>query len=138
MKRKKIYDVWRQMIKRCYRKENSNYKWYGERGITVCDEWKNSFQAFYDWAMANGYKEGLTLDRIDNDGNYEPANCRWATNDEQARNTRKNVFYAVNGEIHTLSEWARIVKRSKGTVHDGLKRRGISYLEDKIRRKNNV
>lgn len=132
MSKSKLYDVWYQMKKRCYRKENSNYKYYGERGITVCDEWKKDYKAFKSWAIANGYKEGLTLDRINSNGNYEPSNCRWATIEEQARNMRINVFYTVGNETHTLSEWARIIGKSKSTVHDGLKRHGVSYIEKRF------
>ena len=134
MHNKKLYDIWRQMKKRCYRKENSNYKWYGARGVKVCKSWANSFQAFYKWAIKHGYKEGLSLDRKNNNGNYSPQNCRWATIEEQASNTRKNVFYTVKGETHTLSEWARLIHRSKGTVHEGIKRNGISYIEKRLER----
>lgn len=76
------------MNHRCYLKSDTNYKKYGARGIIVCDKWKNDFKAFYDWAMSNGYSDELTLDRIDNGGNYEPSNCRWATYSQQNKNRR--------------------------------------------------
>lgn len=75
----------------------------------MCDEWKNDFQAFYDWAMANGYRERLTIDRIDVNGNYEPANCRWVTWQSQQNNRRNNHLIEFNSQVHTMAEWARIV-----------------------------
>ena len=86
--RHRLYDVWNQMMQRCYRKTHKAYKNYGGRGITICEEWLNDFKAFYDWAMENGYKKGLTIDRTNNDGNYEPSNCRWVYRDIQNRNKR--------------------------------------------------
>ena len=91
--RSRLYHVWDGMINRCYRKTSNHYDDYGGRGITVCDEWRNDFQAFYNWAMANGYDENAprgqcTIDRIDNDKGYSPDNCRWITQKEQQLNKR--------------------------------------------------
>lgn len=85
----KLYNVWRGMKKRCYCQENENFKYYGGRGITICEEWRDNFEAFYTWAISNGYADNLSIDRIDVNGNYEPSNCRWATVAEQNRNKRK-------------------------------------------------
>lgn len=85
----RLYCIWHCMKDRCYRKGNSKYYLYGGRGIRVCDEWLNDFMVFYNWSMSNGYRDDLTLDRIDSDGNYEPSNCRWATYDEQNKNRKQ-------------------------------------------------
>jgi hypothetical protein len=84
----RLHSIWTGMKSRCCRPTAGSYDTYGGRGVTVCEEWKTDFKAFYDWAVANGYQDGLTLDRIDPDGNYEPQNCRWATWKEQAANKR--------------------------------------------------
>ena len=84
----RLYRIRRNMIDRCYNHKNQKYLIYGGRGIKVCDEWLNSFDAFYKWAIAHGYNDSLTIDRINGDGNYEPLNCRWATYSEQNKNRK--------------------------------------------------
>jgi hypothetical protein len=111
-----LYKRWSSMKERCFRKTHVHYKNYGGRGITVCDEWKNSFEAFRDWALNNGYEKGLQLDRIDNDGNYEPSNCRWATRTRQANNRRTNKYIEHNGERLTFAEWSQRLGASTNIV----------------------
>ena len=105
----RLYGIWSDMRLRCYDEKNIAYHRYGGRGITICNEWKNDVKAFYDWATANGYKDSLTIDRIDNDGNYCPENCRWATVKEQASNRRSNILVTHNGKTQTMKKWANEV-----------------------------
>lgn len=83
----RLHRIWTEMKTRCLNQNDCHYKWYGARGISVCDEWLD-FVPFSEWALSNGYKDDLTIDRIDNDGNYEPSNCRWITQSEQCKNHR--------------------------------------------------
>ena len=85
----KLYTIWAMIKQRCSNPNHKNYKDYGGRGITICEEWSNDVQVFYDWSMKNGYEEGLTIDRIDNDKGYSPDNCRWTTMKVQRKNQRK-------------------------------------------------
>lgn len=122
----RIYNTWLHMVKRCTDSTHRDYPYYGERGITVCEDWL-SYDNFYEWAMANGYKDDLTIDRIDVNGNYEPSNCRWATRLEQARNTRKNVY--VDGKC--LSQIAEENNIPCGRVADRYGR-GYTTVEELI------
>lgn len=118
----RLYRIWCSMKVRCYSKTNPRYKEWGGRGITMCAEWKDSFLAFYKWSVENGYNDELTIDRIDNNGNYEPSNCRWATLKEQANNTRRNHFITFNGETHTISEWSERLGIGRGVIKDRIEK----------------
>lgn len=125
----RLYEIWRGIKKRCYLKTHIHYKNYGGRGIIMCDEWKNDFKIFYDWSKNNGYKDKLTIDRINNNGNYCPENCRWITIKEQGLNKRTNVFLIYNGEKHTISEWSKIIKINAQTICERRKR---GWSDEKI------
>lgn len=122
----KLYTTWVCMRSRCNYKRNKEYKDYGGRGIKVCKEWDESFDNFCAWAMENGYKEGLSIDRIDVNGNYEPSNCKWATRYEQDRNKRNNVMITYNGETKILRDWEKYLGMSKGTLRQRIKKHGWS------------
>ena len=101
----RLYNTWSAMRERCYKPYKQNYKYYGGRGITVCDEWKDDFDTFAQWALANGYGETLELDRIDTDGNYSPDNCRWVTHQQNSwtRGVKRTNKSGVTGVIWTPS-----------------------------------
>lgn len=100
-----LYNIHRSMLERCYNPVRRSYKNYGARGVSVCEEWLNSFQTFIDWGEANGYKKGLHLDRINNDGNYEPSNCRFVTPRENCRNTSRTIIIEKDGVKKPLIQW---------------------------------
>lgn len=104
---KQLWNAYTNMKTRCYNPNYSLFHRYGGRGIKVCKEWKESFDAFLAWSLSNGYSKGLTLDRIDNDGDYCPENCRWATVIEQSNNRSTNRMICVNWTVDTLANWAR-------------------------------
>lgn len=117
-----LYSVWKSMNGRCSNPKDKSYKNYGGRGITVCEEWQNDFMSFYFWAYSNGYKEEklenglniLTLDRIDNDDNYCPQNCRWVTNAEQAKNKQNNMSSEEKYKICPVCGKQYILKQRNG------------------------
>lgn len=101
----RLYRIWNNMLTRCYNKTDPHYIYYGLRGVEVCDEWKK-YEAFRSWALSTGYNESLTIDRINVNGNYNPGNCKWATQKEQANNKRTNRHIEYNGQRKTVAEWA--------------------------------
>lgn len=103
----RLYQTWQNMKNRCRNKNVESYKYYGERGISLCDEWNESFESFAKWSMENGYADGLSIDRIDPNVGYEPSNCRWVDIVTQANNKRTNHLLTYNGETKTVAEWAR-------------------------------
>lgn len=100
----RLYGIWCRMKDRCNNPNLEHYDCYGGRGIKVCDEWQHSFESFYEWAMSSGYRNDLSIDRIDVNGDYEPSNCRWATLTEQQRNKRNTVYVMDNGIKISISE----------------------------------
>lgn len=108
------------MKQRCYNKNNDAYCRYGGRGIIICKDWLDDFMTFHDWAMSNGYKENLTIDRIDVNGNYEPNNCRWVDMKTQCRNKRNNRYITINNETHCLSEWCEILGLDRHVIEQRL------------------
>ena len=112
----KLHGVWNGMKQRCVNPKHNAYKNYGGRGITVCEEWQE-FLPFYKWCMDNGYKEGLTLDRVDNSKGYMPSNCRFVDRYIQANNNRRNILITANGETKTLPEWSRQLGFKQGTLY---------------------
>lgn len=104
-KRPRIYGIWARMKQRCLDPNVSEYGRYGGRGIKVCNEWME-FIPFRDWALANGYSDDLSIERIDNDGNYEPSNCKWIPQREQIKNSTSNKFITYNGQTKNIKEWA--------------------------------
>jgi hypothetical protein len=116
----RLLRIWKGMCARCRNPNLKEYKLYGGRGIRVCDEWTDSYEPFRDWALANGYRDDLTIDRIDNDGNYEPENCRWATHAEQARNRSSNHLLTY-GKTQLLQAWAEEVGLRPETIRRRLK-----------------
>lgn len=112
----KLYGVWNAMRGRCNSPGTKDYKRYGARGIKVCEEW-NDYHNFRVWALANGFRKGMTLDRIDNDGPYSPENCRWIPKGEQQANTRVARMLTINGETKSTYEWARIARIKATTIN---------------------
>lgn len=130
----RLFSIWRGMMNRCYLKSKCNYRYYGGRGIKVCDDWNETwhrgFLRFYDWAIKSGYKDGLTLDRIDVNGDYCPENCRWVTWEVQVENRRDNsIKIEYNGEKRNLKEWCRLFGMNYSTIRNRIKTRGLSFEE---------
>lgn len=118
-----LYQTWSNIKTRCYNPKKDTYKYYGEKGIVMCSEWKKDFMNFYTWSLKNGYKEGLTIDRINSNGNYEPSNCRWITISQQQNNKLNNHIVTYKESTHTLAEWSNILSIDYKVLH-----RRIQYL----------
>lgn len=119
----KLYVIWSNMKARCYNPKNTMYKNYGGRGISVCDEWKNSFEDFSEWALKNGYVEGLSIERINVDDGYNPNNCTWITLKEQSLNQRRSHRLTAFGRTQTIKEWSE----ESGIKYDTIERRINQY-----------
>lgn len=129
LSRHPLYRIWRGMIERCYYDKHVAYNRYGERGIKVCDEWQNDFMTFYNWAIANGWRKKLEIDRKNNDGNYCPENCRIVTQLINARNKSSNRMLTFDGRTMCMSEWSEIVGIAANTIKDRLNKLGWTIDE---------
>lgn len=112
----RLYNIWHNIKKRCYYPRATSYKYYGAKGIKVCDEWVHDYLAFEKWALSHGYTDELTVDRIDSSGDYSPDNCRMATPKQQAYNRISNHNICFNGETHALTEWAEMLGMNYRTL----------------------
>ena len=115
------YSHWSNIKTRCFNKNNKKYKSYGGRGITVCKEWLD-FKNFHYWAINNGYKKGLSIERIDVNGNYEPDNCKWIPMEQQSKNRRCVINYSLNGKKMNINEWTKFLGCGKETIRERIKR----------------
>lgn len=118
----RLYRIWQNMKTRCYNSKNRFFEFYGKKGIAMCSDWLNSFQAFYDWAMSHSYADDLTIDRIDGNGDYCPENCRWVAMSEQAKNRKSNRIIEFRGEKKTVAEWAKVFGINDETLRSRLKK----------------
>lgn len=122
----RLYRIWKQMRIRCFCVTNHTYRFYGDRGITICDEWSD-FAVFREWALSHGYTDEMTIDRIDNDGDYCPENCRWVCKSENSKHTRLTKFYTHNGVTLSHNDWARRIGISPTTLTKRIQRHGLEF-----------
>lgn len=128
----KLHYIWDSIKARCYNKNSTSYLRYGARGVTICDEWRDNFKAFYDWAIASGYDEtakrgDCTIDRIDVNKNYSPDNCRWVNATKQANNRRTNVIIKYQNQEKTLAEWCKLLNLPYKTIHKKIRYKGMTF-----------
>lgn len=131
----KLYATWQTMKQRCHNPNNGKYHLYGGRGIKVCEEWRNSFQKFYNWAINNGYEKGLTNDRINNNLGYRPNNCRWVDMKKQGNNRRTNHLLTLNNKTQTLQLWAEEIGINPSSLRERIKRNNDVFDKSCIRKK---
>ncbi len=117
-----LFRKWLDMRNRCYWPKHNRFEHYGGKGVKVCDDWKDDFESFYKWAKSNGWKKRLTLDRIENDKDYCPENCRFRTKKQQNRNRTSNVKLTIDGDTKILIEWAEKYKINPMTIKSRIKR----------------
>ena len=126
---KRIGNIFGGMKRRCYNPKERAYRWYGAKGIKICDEWLNNPLSFEEWALSHGYRDDLTIDRIEENKDYSPTNCRWVTNGDNAKFKSTTRIIEVDGEQHTGREWADVLQLGTNTINMLLR----SFPEEKIK-----
>lgn len=129
MRYTRLYTIYRDMRARCENPNHMKYRYYGLRGIKVCEVWKKDPAAFFLWAQSNGYRDDLTIDRIDSNKGYQPDNCRWADKFQQNNNQRSNIRIEYNGVVHTLGEWCRYLELPYSNMSYYIRQRGLDFDE---------
>ena len=130
----RLYEIWVGMKRRCYNSHDERYADYGGRGIIICDEWKEDFQAFYDWAMTHGYADNLTIERKDVNGNYCPENCCWITKSKQSRNRRITIRYTLFGIEKPLAEWCEYAEIKNNIAYQRYRNGNPPFDEEEMKR----
>lgn len=133
-KNKRIFVIFNGIKKRCYNENNKTYRWYGAKGIKICDEWMDNPSSFEEWALNNGYADDLTIDRIDANRNYCPENCRWISREENSKHTSITNFIDVDGEIHSGKDWARLLGFGKNIINKYIRKYGLENTVEFIKK----
>ena len=131
---KRIGSIFRGLKDRCYNKNNKSYKWYGEKGIKICKEWIDNPKLFEIWALSNGYEDNLTIDRIDENKDYCPENCRWVPNNDNAKYKSTTSLIEVDGEIHTGKDWAKILGFGPNLINNYIRKYGLENTIEFIKK----
>lgn len=130
----RICRIFRDMIQRCYNEHEKSYRWYGAKGIKICDEWMNNPKSFEEWALNNGYEDNLTIDRIKEDKSYCPENCRWITGEDNAKYKSTTSLIEVNGEVNTGQGWAKELGFGQNRINTYIREYGEENTKEFIRR----
>ena len=130
----RIGSIFNGIKDRCYNKNNKSYKWYGEKGIKICKEWIDNPKSFEIWALSNGYEDNLTIDRIDENKDYCPENCRWVTNSDNAKYKSTTSLIEVNGETHTGKDWAKILGFGPNLINNYIRKYGLENTIEFIKK----
>ena len=128
--------IYKRMIDRCYNTNNKDYKFYGYKNIIVCEEWLSDYEVFYSWAIKNGYKDDLTIDRINSSGNYEPSNCRWVSKEYNSRFKSTTNVITINGVSKSGNQWSKYLNKGKNYINTMIKQHGMEYTKNYI--ENNI
>lgn len=131
---KRLKSIFDNIVQRCYNPNNKSYRWYGAKGVGICEEWINNPKSFEEWALHNGYNDGLTIDRINENEDYSPNNCRWVSNVENAKYKSTTSIINVNGEIHSGKDWAKILGVSTNLINKYIRKYGLDNTIEFIKR----
>lgn len=130
----RLQHIFGGMKQRCYNKNDESYRWYGAKGIKICDEWLDNPKSFEDWAFANGYDNNLTIDRINENKDYSPDNCRWIVGVANAKYKSTTSLIEVNGETHTGRDWSKLLKLGVNTINKYIRKYGLNNTIEFIKR----